>query len=309
MPTISERLAALFSRDMRTVLRNPRAISMLANPSARVQMAAVRRDRSVICFIDKPVEKVQLAAVRNAPHNIHFITSPSERVQLSVIRARPSYIGFIPDPSEKVQLAAVERRPECVALIRKPAERVQLMAVLKDPRHIASIREPAMKVQLAAVQKDPGIHPPHRGTRRKSATHGHTEESGCPASHKIPCGKRAARGRAGQGGDRRAPGGSSRRPSSSPPSEAIHGISVILRIPRRRCSLPSCMPTGMPQRSSAPAEEVKRQAASLYGLELGKDAGKKTREARTRGSSAAPVKRTAARKTGRPQERSRRPDR
>lgn len=70
MPTISERLAALFSRDMRTVLRNPRAISMLANPSARVQMAAVRRDRSVICFIDKPVEKVQLAAVRNAPHKI-----------------------------------------------------------------------------------------------------------------------------------------------------------------------------------------------------------------------------------------------
>lgn len=35
-----------------------------------------------------------------------------------------------------------------------------------------------------------------------------------------------------------------------------------------------------------------------YELQLGKDAGKKTREARTRGSSAAPVKRTAARKTG-----------
>ena len=42
MPTILERLAALFSRDMRAVLRNPRAISMIENPSIRVQMAAIR---------------------------------------------------------------------------------------------------------------------------------------------------------------------------------------------------------------------------------------------------------------------------
>ncbi|MCS3285067.1 hypothetical protein NXY47_00050 [Bacteroides fragilis] len=33
MPTILERLTALFSRDMRAVLRNPRAISMIENPS------------------------------------------------------------------------------------------------------------------------------------------------------------------------------------------------------------------------------------------------------------------------------------
>ena len=61
MPTILEHLAALFDKDMRAVLSNPRAISMIANPSARVQMAAVRRDRSVICFIEKPTEKVQLS--------------------------------------------------------------------------------------------------------------------------------------------------------------------------------------------------------------------------------------------------------
>ena len=64
MPTILEHLAALFDKDMRAVLNNPRAISMIANPSARVQMAAVRRDRSVICFIERPTEKVQLTAVR-----------------------------------------------------------------------------------------------------------------------------------------------------------------------------------------------------------------------------------------------------
>lgn len=62
MPTILEHLAALFDKDMRAVLSNPRTISMIANPSARVQMAAVRRDRSVICFIEKPTEKVQLTA-------------------------------------------------------------------------------------------------------------------------------------------------------------------------------------------------------------------------------------------------------
>ena len=155
MPTILEHLAALFDKDMRAVLNNPRAISMIANPSARVQMAAVRRDKSVICFIERPTEKVQLAAVRNAPHNIHFITSPSERVQLAVIGNRPSYIGFIPNPTEKVQLKAVEKRPECIFLLQKPAEKVQLTAVLKDPRYLSAIREPTEKVQLAAVQKNP----------------------------------------------------------------------------------------------------------------------------------------------------------
>ena len=155
MPTILEHLAALFDKDMRAILNNPRAISMIANPSARVQMAAVRRDRSVICFIERPTEKVQLTAVRNAPHNIHFITSPSERVQLTVIGNRPSYIGFIPNPTEKVQLKAVEKRPECIFLLQKPAEKVQLTAVLKDPRYLSAIREPTEKVQLAAVQKNP----------------------------------------------------------------------------------------------------------------------------------------------------------
>lgn len=38
MPTILEHLAALFDKDMRAVLSNPRAISMIANPSARVQI-------------------------------------------------------------------------------------------------------------------------------------------------------------------------------------------------------------------------------------------------------------------------------
>lgn len=64
MPTVLERLAALFSRDMRAVLRNPRAISMIENPSERVQMAAIRRDRSVICFIDKPAERYSLPQSR-----------------------------------------------------------------------------------------------------------------------------------------------------------------------------------------------------------------------------------------------------
>lgn len=73
MPTILERLAALFSRDMRAVLHNPRAISMIENPSIRVQMAAIRRDKSVICFIDKPVEKY--SSPQSGMHHTIFISS------------------------------------------------------------------------------------------------------------------------------------------------------------------------------------------------------------------------------------------
>lgn len=152
MPTILEHLAALFDKDMRAVLSNPRAISMIANPSARVQMAAVRRDRSVICFIEKPTEKVQLTAVRNASHNIHFITSPSERVQLTVIGTRPSYVGFIPNPTEKVQLAAVQKNPKCIRHIAEPTEKVQHMAVQRSPDIFRQIRQPEESVRLAAVQ-------------------------------------------------------------------------------------------------------------------------------------------------------------
>ena len=110
MPTILEHLAALFDKDMRAVLSNPRAISMIANPSARVQMAAVRRDRSVICFIEKPTEKVQLTAVRNAPHNIHFITSPSfeETLELANNLGVSDY-----DIDELFQVLNVPR-PECL---------------------------------------------------------------------------------------------------------------------------------------------------------------------------------------------------
>ena len=69
MPTILERLTALFSRDMQAVLRNPRAISMIENPSIRVQMAAIRRDKSVICFIEK------YSSLQSGMHHTIFISS------------------------------------------------------------------------------------------------------------------------------------------------------------------------------------------------------------------------------------------
>lgn len=152
MPTILEHLAALFDKDMRAVLNNPRAISMIANPSARVQMAAVRKDRSVICFIERPTEKVQLTAVRNAPHNIHFITSPSERVQLTAVLKDPRYLSAIREPTEKVQLAAVQKNPECIRHIAEPTEKVQHMAVQRNPDIFRQIRQPEESVRLAAVQ-------------------------------------------------------------------------------------------------------------------------------------------------------------
>lgn len=108
MPTILEHLAALFDKDMRAVLSNPRAISMIANPSARVQMAAVRRDRSVICFIEKPTEKVQLAAVRNDPMNIRYIENPTEKVQSVVLNADRDAAPFISSPTEEIKRLAME---------------------------------------------------------------------------------------------------------------------------------------------------------------------------------------------------------
>ena len=153
MPTISEYLLSLFDRDMRAVLRNPRAVCLIENPSRRVQLAAVRQDSNVICLIDRPAEDVQLAAVRKFPEAIHFIDSPTERVQSSVVRNNPGYISFLAHPTEKVQL--LEKTPECISLIRQPTEKVQLVAVMKDVRNIERISNPTEKVKkLAGLEKD-----------------------------------------------------------------------------------------------------------------------------------------------------------
>lgn len=254
MPTILEHLAALFDKDMRAVLNNPRAISMIANPSARVQMAAVRRDRSVICFIEKPTEKVQLTAVRNAPHNIHFITSPSERVQLEVIGNRPSYVGFIPNPTEKVQLKAVEKRPECIFLLQKPAEKVQLTAVLKDPRYLSAIREPTEKVQLAAVQKNPEC------IRHIAEP---TEKVQHMAVQRNPDIFRQIR-----------------QPEESVRLAAVQ--SVVLNADRDAAPF-----------ISSPTEEIKRLAMEMYGLRLENAAGKEVAAARTSETSGNSGKKAA----------------
>lgn len=155
MPTISEYLLSLFDRNMRAVLRNPRAVCLIENPSKRIQMAAVRQDSNVICLIDRPAENVQLAALRKFPEAIHFIDSPTERVQSSVVRSNPGYISFLAHPTEKVQLLAVEKNPECISLIRQPTEKVQLVAVMKDVRNIERISNPTEKVKkLAGLEKD-----------------------------------------------------------------------------------------------------------------------------------------------------------
>ncbi len=45
MPTILEHLCRAVRQGHEGGIEQPRAISMIANPSARVQMAAVRRDK------------------------------------------------------------------------------------------------------------------------------------------------------------------------------------------------------------------------------------------------------------------------
>lgn len=271
MPTILEHLAALFDKDMRAVLSNPRAISMIANPSARVQMAAVRRDRSVICFIEKPTEKVQLTAVRNASHNIHFITSPSERVQLTVIGTRPSYVGFIPNPTEKVQLKAVLKDPRYLSAIREPTEKVQLAAVQKNPECIRHIAEPTEKVQHMAVQRSPDIF---RQIRQP-------EESVRLAAVQ-------------------AKGENIRYVSA--PSEAVQ-LAAVRNDPMNIRYIEN--PTEKVQSVvlnadrdaapfiSSPTEEIKRLAMEMYGLRLENAAGKEAAAARTSETSGNSGKKAA----------------
>lgn len=152
MPTILEHLAALFDKDMRAVLSNPRAISMIANPSARVQMAAVRRDRSVICFIEKPTEKVQHMAVQRSPDIFRQIRQPEESVRLAAVQAKGENIRYVSAPSEAVQLAAVRNDPMNIRYIENPTEKVQSVVLNADRDAAPFISSPTEEIKRLAME-------------------------------------------------------------------------------------------------------------------------------------------------------------
>ena len=172
--------------NIKTVIKNPKAILDIENPSEEVQLAVVSQDGNMIRYIidsigGNPSEKVQLVAVEENGSAIRYIKNPSERVQLAVVKNDGNAIRFIKNPSEEVQLAAVEKDGYAIRFIKNPSEEVQLAAVNqagyyaleyivdaggllsekvqlamveKDGYAIRFIKNPSEKVQLAAVEKD-----------------------------------------------------------------------------------------------------------------------------------------------------------
>jgi len=155
MPTILEHLAALFDKDMRAVLNNPRAISMIANPTEKVQLKAVEKRPECIFLLQKPAEKVQLTAVLKDPRYLSAIREPTEKVQLAAVQKNPECIRHIAEPTEKVQHMAVQRNPDIFRQIRQPEESVRLAAVQAKGENIRYVSAPSETVQLAAVRNDP----------------------------------------------------------------------------------------------------------------------------------------------------------
>jgi len=155
--------------NIKTVIKNPKAILDIETPSEEVQLAAISQDGNMIRYIidsigGNPSEKVQLVAVEENGSAIRYIKNPSERVQLAAVKNDGHALRYIIAaigglPSEEVQLAAVKKSPymieDIIAVISgNPSEQVQLAAVMNNGLAIQDIVNPSERVQLAAVKNN-----------------------------------------------------------------------------------------------------------------------------------------------------------
>ncbi|KAB3561430.1 hypothetical protein GAY01_23520, partial [Phocaeicola vulgatus] len=119
-----------------------------------VQLTAVLKDPRYLSAIREPTEKVQLAAVQKNPECIRHIAEPTEKVQHMAVQRSPDIFRQIRQPEESVRLAAVQAKGENIRYVSAPSEAVQLAAVRNDPMNIRYIENPTEKVQSVVLNAD-----------------------------------------------------------------------------------------------------------------------------------------------------------
>jgi hypothetical protein len=125
--------------------------SLLDNPSAEMQLEAVKKDGYAIQYIKNPSEEMQLIAVKQNGYAIKFIKNPSKAVQLEAVKQDGCAIQYIKNPSEEMQLIAVKQNGYAIQYIKNPSALLQLEAVKENGYAIQFIKNPSAAVQLIAV--------------------------------------------------------------------------------------------------------------------------------------------------------------
>lgn len=121
-------------RQIYSVLNNYKNISLIKNPSEKVQLAAIKADvRSINLLISNNVaiaEEVLLTAIRDyGAWILELIENPTETFIFKAVQVNAYSICYVKNPSEEVQLASVKAFPWSIVHIPNPSEKVQILAL------------------------------------------------------------------------------------------------------------------------------------------------------------------------------------
>ena len=138
------------------------------------KIAAIRKDGNLLSLIVEPSERVQLEAVKGHPYTIAEITNPSERVQLEAMKRSLHSISLIRNPSKGAMLYAVNRAPEIVHILENPPDAVK-HAADHPKRPISPSSQRAVLMDAEALLDSrytgayPKIGPPTDQLRKKAS--------------------------------------------------------------------------------------------------------------------------------------------
>jgi hypothetical protein len=110
------------------IQRVPSYIGNLANPSVKVQIAAVSTSGSSIMEIENPSKEVQMAAVKNDPFSLSHIKYPHPEVIKAAIQEDPRSIQGIENPSYEIQKMAIDIDPFVLGRIKNPDPEIRKYA-------------------------------------------------------------------------------------------------------------------------------------------------------------------------------------
>lgn len=173
--------------------RNPWCFKHIANPTARVCVAAVKADVRNICFItsaDPEIREVLLKGLKKRylcdnledslfpsfsidsiikrfsfseeevlsilaqnPEFICQMKEPTLAMQLNAVKKNPYIFRYIKHPHNETILYALSRNGLLIDCVKNPNETHQLMAVSNTADAIRFIKKPTVRVQLKAVKK------------------------------------------------------------------------------------------------------------------------------------------------------------
>lgn len=100
------------------IIKQPRTILKISNPTEDMKLLAVNRSPRLIFELDRPSEDLLRAAIKNKPMLIQYIFEPSEELQMICVTQTRKYLSSITRPCRAVQQYVLNYYPDYIHHLR-----------------------------------------------------------------------------------------------------------------------------------------------------------------------------------------------